>query len=75
LPDTDAKRARDILFRETAIDPFFENHSAFQFALRQGDLLLLTHTDIFSEQLHPDNITEQQQIFKILLTRSHERML
>jgi hypothetical protein len=59
LPNTDAKNARNILFRETAIDPFFKNHSAFQFALRQGDLLL-AHTDIFSDQLHPDNITEQR---------------
>jgi hypothetical protein len=59
LPNTDAKNARDILFRETAIDPSFKNHNAFQFTLRQGDLLL-AHTDIFSDQLHPDNITEQQ---------------
>src|SRR5690606_8486922 len=59
LPDTDVKRACDILFRETTVDPFFENHRTFQFALRQGDLLL-SHTDIFSEQLHPDKITEQR---------------
>src|SRR5690606_10076653 len=26
LPDTDVKRACDILFRETTVDPFFENH-------------------------------------------------
>jgi len=60
FPNTDAKNGRDILFREMAIDPFFKNHSAFQFVLCQGDLLL-AHTDIFSDQLHPDNITAQQQ--------------
>jgi len=66
LTDTDAQVACNILFREMAIDPFFKNHSAFQFVLCQGDLLL-AHTDIFSNQLHPDNITEQQhkQIFTV----------
>ena len=59
LPDADAERARNILFRETALHPLLDNHSTFQFALRQGDLLPV-HTDIFTEQLHPDNITEQQ---------------
>jgi hypothetical protein len=67
LPDADAERARNILFRETALHPLLDNHSTFQFALCQGDLLL-THTDIFSEQLHPDNITEQQQVELFHLT-------
>jgi len=56
------------LFREMAIDPFFKNHSAFQFVLCQGDLLL-AHTDIFSDQLHPDNITEQQHTEKKLMQK------
>src|SRR5690606_7497464 len=59
LTDTDAQVACNILFREMAVDPFFNDHNAFQFVLCQGDLLL-AHTDIFSDQLHPDNITEQR---------------
>src|SRR5690606_1049669 len=74
LPDADAERARNILFRETALHPLLDNHSTFQFALCQGDLLL-AHTDIFSEQLHPDNITEQQHALSIFLERRPGHML
>src|SRR5690606_984758 len=59
LTDTDAQVACNVLFREMAVDPFFNDHNAFQFVLCQGDLLL-AHTDIFSERLHPDNITAQR---------------
>ena len=49
LPDADAERARNLLFRKAAVDPWFKDHHAFEFVLRQGDSLLL-HTDIFSER-------------------------
>ena len=60
VADADAEATRDILLRKTTVQPFFKDHGTFEFALRQGELLL-THTDIFTEQLHPDNITAQRQ--------------
>jgi len=36
VADADAEATRDIPLRETTIQPFFEDHGTFEFALRQG---------------------------------------
>jgi len=50
----------------------FRDEYSFQFCLCQCNLLLF-HSDIFTEELHSDNITEQRQFQNKQLQKNKKR--